>query len=548
MIERGGKSMQLLMVDTTGTQSYIFGSNRLRENIGASHLVAQATRDWALHQIRESAPRSNIRDNLNLDNSKQIERDGLDAEVIYTGGGNVLVLFRETLTAQSFTRAYSRQLLCEAPGLDVAIEPLEFDPAKDDLAEALAELQRRLKIQKRSRTWSAPLLGLGVTRTCQSTGLPAVGFETMGSERKYAVSADIRAKHRIWEAATRRFKTLADPDPYTYPHELDDLGRSEGEHSYIAVVHADSNDMGTHIQKLITANQENTRESINALREFSQDLDDAAEKALQCLTKTLIDNIMSNQIEHPEDPDLFVPLAWTSKKKEKCYLPFRPLVVGGDDITFVCDGRLGLSLALLFLREFEHSTRNLRDGGVSACAGVAIVKSHYPFARAYALAEELCANAKRFRRNNQIQGSCLDWHYATSGLAGSINAIREREYKVTSGRLTIKPLALDAEAGLHTWLNVQAALQAFQASDAWVGKRNKLKTLREALRGGSDKVKWFLAKYDGKLPELTHGVSPGIMTSGWEDDDCPYFDAIEASDWYIPLEADSTQQEANHDD
>lgn len=33
----------LVIVDTTGIQSYIFGSNRLRENVGASFLVHQAT-------------------------------------------------------------------------------------------------------------------------------------------------------------------------------------------------------------------------------------------------------------------------------------------------------------------------------------------------------------------------------------------------------------------------------------------------------------------------------------------------------------------------
>lgn len=33
----------LVIVDTTGIQSYIFGSNRLRENVGASYLVHQAT-------------------------------------------------------------------------------------------------------------------------------------------------------------------------------------------------------------------------------------------------------------------------------------------------------------------------------------------------------------------------------------------------------------------------------------------------------------------------------------------------------------------------
>ena len=34
------------IIDTTGIQPYIFGSNRLRENIGASFLIAEATKQW----------------------------------------------------------------------------------------------------------------------------------------------------------------------------------------------------------------------------------------------------------------------------------------------------------------------------------------------------------------------------------------------------------------------------------------------------------------------------------------------------------------------
>src|SRR5262249_42346964 len=58
--ERGGLSVTLLIADTAGIQPYIFGSNRLRENIGASHLVAQATGGWALDAVRAAAPRHNI--------------------------------------------------------------------------------------------------------------------------------------------------------------------------------------------------------------------------------------------------------------------------------------------------------------------------------------------------------------------------------------------------------------------------------------------------------------------------------------------------------
>ena len=66
----------------------------------------------------------------------------------------------------------------------------------------------------------------------------------------------------------------------------------------------------------------------------------------------------------------------------------RALVFGGDDVTFVCDGRLGLSLATLYAREFAAETAKRPEcGPLTARAGIAIVKTHYPFARAYALAD-----------------------------------------------------------------------------------------------------------------------------------------------------------------
>ena len=65
---------------------------------------------------------------------------------------------------------------------------------------------------------------------------------------------------------------------------------------------------------------------------------------------------------------------------------------GGDDLTFVCDGRLGLDLAAFYLKEFSRGTIKVcgEDKSVDACAGVAIVPTKFPFASAYHFAEELC--------------------------------------------------------------------------------------------------------------------------------------------------------------
>ena len=46
-------SLIVTVLDTTGIQPYIFGSNRLRENVGASYLVSQATDEWVKEVLKD---------------------------------------------------------------------------------------------------------------------------------------------------------------------------------------------------------------------------------------------------------------------------------------------------------------------------------------------------------------------------------------------------------------------------------------------------------------------------------------------------------------
>ena len=105
--------MWLVVVDTMQIQPYIFGSNRLRENVGASYLVNAATKDWAFEAVKEVAPKHNIGSQNDLMDGAWIEK-GLDAEVLYAGGGNFAVLFRDENMAKKFHYKLSRQALDNA--------------------------------------------------------------------------------------------------------------------------------------------------------------------------------------------------------------------------------------------------------------------------------------------------------------------------------------------------------------------------------------------------------------------------------------------------
>jgi hypothetical protein len=555
--------MHLVIVDTAQIQPYIFGSNRLRENIGASYLVAQATGDWAKEAVRQVAPNNNVEANGTLHTTKCIENtaDNLDAEVLYAGGGNFVVLFRDEPLAKAFTRVLSRKVLTDAPNLQLVITQEPFGWS-ESLSEKIKATFKKLATEKRARTLSAPLLGLGVTVMCRSTGLPAVGMTlAIGDDPERPASAEIFAKLRAVEQAYQRLrKPLPPPANYDYPRRADHLGGTKGEHNFIAVVHADGNGLGQRILDIGKEypNPSQNRKYLHTLRSFSEAINraaiDALRETLDKLSAKIQDDRGKRVIIHKNASGQELVKIELKSQDGNWLLPFRPIVFGGDDVTFVSEGRLGLSLAIEYLQQLEKHTTQLPDekGRLTACAGIAIVKAHYPFARAYTLADELCKKAKKYRKeirdlHRDWDDGGLDWHFALSGLSGGIEVIREREYRVNTGWLTLRPVTLNAnprESG-RSWGVVKKGIEAFQdlppaiqpgEEPKWSTRRNKLKALRDALREGPDSIKNFLTKFnEGRsLPE----VEPSLVdwkNAGWQGGYCGYFDALELVDWFIPL-------------
>ncbi len=559
--------MQLVITEVSQIQPYIFASNRMRENVGASYLVVQATEDWALSIVNEVGPRNNIssKDGKSLEDNKRIEDPAvkLDAEVLYAGGGNFVVLFRSEDFALDFVRKLSRKILTDAPGLQLVATQELFEWTESLSQKVKATLE---KLEEKKRAWvpSAPLLGLGVTVVCRSTGLPAVGVTPpIGVDPGYPASPEVLAKIENVERARKRLKKFnPPPEGYEYPEDLDHLGRSPGEYSHIAVVHIDGNDMGQRKKKIGEEYKDprQNREYIKAMRAFSDGIKEAAQQALKNVNDKLVKRLKQNGgnriVLYSKDNEGRIVKEITKielkpAENGKWYLPILPIVYGGDDVTFICDGRLGLSLVIEYIRVFEKETAKRPDcrGKVTSCAGIAIVKSHYPFVQAYKLAEELCKSAKNYRRKNGIEGSCLDWHFALSGFAGSIEEIRDREYKIEKigerkGKvktrwLTLRPVTLDEnpKEPLRAWPVVRKGIEEFRGPN-WVGRRNKLKALREALRFGPDSVKQFMLRYEiERLPVVAPSMTD-LPEKGWQGDYCGYFDALELCDWFIPLEED----------
>ena len=225
-------------------------------------------------------------------------------------------------------------------------------------------------------------------------------------------------------------------------------------------------------------------------------------------------------------------------KDGKRFLPVRPLVLGGDDMTFVCAAKVAIPYAK-FLME------NLMARGIASCGGIAILPSSYPFFRGYEMAEQLCGAAKNRMRALQAKKGCdscwLDFAMLHGEQAPTLEQIRAEEYGGVLGNLHFGPYRVDAEENQADSLAALLCGVREMRSGSHRMPRNKIKELRRVLARGAHEQREFLAqlRYLGqsceamRLPQVA--AWKPYEESLWHQGRTPYIDVIELLD-YIPAE------------
>jgi len=364
----------LTAIDVLGIQRYVFASSRLRDSVSASWLVHRATAgDGAL------------------------DRSGGD--VLQASGGGAILSFPDEARARDFAARYTRLLYEEAPGLEVAV--VHRAHALGELAAAIDQLQVDLAVAKLERAPTVPQLGLSVTAPCRITGLPATGFDPQDPTVPLSRMVLRWRDRNVHKHATGRWETFLDANAgCALPPEIDDMGRTRGETSLVGVVHVDGNGIGKQITSWLRrcVNEGRPDDTVRSdLTGWSSALDALGARALRKVVARVAAAMKEDDDGAPWLVGTVADLAFALRRSGKnVLLPIRPVLLGGDDLTFLCDGRIALDLAATALDVFNGEVPHL--GRVTACAGIAIVPAHTPFDRAYVLAESLCGNAKRQRR------------------------------------------------------------------------------------------------------------------------------------------------------
>ena len=421
----------LAFLETSGNQRYLYATNRLRQNIGASQLTYEFGTLEVLRALGEKdrEPPSEFRKFVH----DHAVKDGV-YEIIIAASGKALVLFNEHARAQEFVEHITRRALTRAPGLDLTgvIVPVKDSRDKDVMHDAIEHAHIEMgKMQSRKRSPSARFRALPIALPCASSEMPASDLVRVGQAYQpfsrlcsskhghfgpwkrrvpwmHSDKAVTTSSHCESHAASAQDHDGREESP-TVEQELDNVEKIYAELDWLAVVHADGNGLGQVFKNF----KDHVHEEENYLemyRNFSLAIDEAAEAALRSAISSLLHNApqATGRNEGIEQVD-------TTR-----LAPVVPVVVGGDDLSVICNGRNAVAFARDYLMAFERETamsrtcggdviariaqRALDMGGcpgfLAGGAGVAIVKPHFPFHRAYKLAEALASSAKNSVKRN----------------------------------------------------------------------------------------------------------------------------------------------------
>jgi hypothetical protein len=498
-----------LFIDTVSIQEYIFFSNKLKENIGASYLVDRIYDEPLRQALNEVFETTDVDlSGWEKEPDKPLFADGGEFDVGYVGGGNALIFLKQKDEVKKLIGAISKNLLASCPGLRTSYGIID-DFNVDQFHDSFGRIAKSASVNKNESFPVVVLPKYGINSDCPLSGESA---EVAFSDPKgNFISSVSYSKLEASLHATKRLHKMVGGvlgNEFKFTDEIDKLGQTQGR-NYAAIVHIDGNRMGERFQSC---------KNLQEFRRLSKSVREATAKAFEILIADVVGKIRGKVISETNGFEFH-------RDEGRIILPIRPIVIGGDDITFVCDGRLAVYLTEKFMNAFSEQTAS-SGGPLSACGGIAIVKTKYPFYKAYTLAEELTGRAKRKSRSKQ-NSSFVDFYISSGGFTGNVDEILERHANGEEGNLHFGPYRVD-----KTDEEDSLAYLKKRVSDFREWPTTKINEFREILFGSSASAKSFIREEESKGHRLPEAGTNTYHSEIWLNGRTPFHDAIELFDFY----------------
>lgn len=495
-----GDYKALVFIETSGNQAYLYATNKLKENIGASELTYRAGAEWAEQAASE-----------------------VHAKPIIVTSGKALFLVRSEEDGRRIVRKVTERALRDAPGMQVCGAVVELAQGRSAaISDAHHQFNRNRDAMAATRfavlPWSEP---------CATSGLPAIATGTEGGSQLF-FSPESLAKRRSAQDWLQRVKQIfqeqgraAGADRLFPAPSVDALEKRFDESQWLGVIFADGNGLGQIFLDLEEHLAELKRRGgpswapFEAMQAFSNELQEATETAFY------------DACGHIHELGASIERQRTGHRTLKdFYIPVVPLVLAGDDLTVMVQGEFALPFTERFLVAFEQATERcetiaaiaevaLGAPRLSAGAGVALVKPHFPFHLAHELAEGLLRSSKQAKRHvfsasdgyaeqkRPYPVSAMDFHVLFDASYTDLDTIRNQRLTVGQDRLYGGPYVVTPDDKLgdvteqgRKWLNshrLSELTERIAALNARDDDNDRLKlpstqmhALREAMAQGAD--------------------------------------------------------------
>lgn len=448
----------LAMYDVRGKQEYIFKTNKLKEIVGGSCIIRDCFKEYLFPSAEEYMRRKAKKEGIPLSDDevcgiynyndpkkepeyiseinkgkefsqKAFERMMQDekcaaryaGEVVYEGGGNFFVLYKDKETCIEINKIFTRKLLKELYTLKVLCTYIELENGLVNFIEDRKKLYEKHRISEAEESVICPVNTLPFVQVDEVTSLPLTKYNE-NTRKKVSTEAEAKlAKHL---------------DVYNEKYgekDLDKLVTRKGEESLLAVVYIDGNNMGAKVQNVL-GTETSYDQCVKKLRETSE-----------FIQKNYVEDRIKDIDQMLEE----------KAKKGKKKAGKRLVVFAGDEINLICNARDAYDIAKTYLKGLHQVSWKDSTEPCSACAGIAIFHSHAPYAQAYKIAEECCESGKtrmkklekaREKEGKSKEDCYIDVHYCQKGIGMSLDDIREKEV----GGLISKPWLLDMEDEKNT--------------------------------------------------------------------------------------------------